>query len=192
QRGDRVEGEVVEPAAGVELEVVLLDPVCAVPAVAPPNVVEAGDRERRLEAVSEDGAVDVRRRVAQTREPTPLELDGQDALERRASGIEIANRRALERGGPRIRRAHRGGEIERGADLLGGGAAELGDGDGSADRAPRPVRVDVRARGGGAADARADLVAGHDRLEQPPAIQTTLFGDRERAGDHVDRAVAAA
>src|SRR5262249_59151320 len=113
QRRDRVEGEVVEPAAGVELEVVLLDPVCAAPAAAALERLEAGDRERRLEPVGEDRAVAVRRRVAETRAAAALELDGQDALERRPSGGEIANGRAVERGGPRVRRAPRGGAVER-------------------------------------------------------------------------------
>ena len=54
------------------------------------------------------------------------------------------------------------------------------------------MRVHVRARGGRAADPRADLVTGHDALEQPPAVEAALLGDSQRAGDDVDRRMAAA
>src|SRR2546422_11197896 len=48
----------------------------------------------------------------------------------------------------------------------------------------------VRPRRGRSADPRADLVAGDDALEQAPAVEATLLGDGERAGNDVDRRVA--
>src|SRR4030095_5959938 len=39
---------------------------------------------------------------------------------------------------------------------------------------------------------RAASVARHDALDQPPAVQTALLGDGERARDDVDRRVPAA
>jgi len=52
--------------------------------------------------------------------------------------------------------------------------------------------MDVRARRGRAADPRADLVAGDDAFEQSTAVEATFFGDGERAGNDVDRRMAAA
>ena len=52
--------------------------------------------------------------------------------------------------------------------------------------------MDVRPHRRRAADPRADLVTGHEALEQLPAVEAALFGDGERPGDDVDRRVAAA
>jgi len=54
------------------------------------------------------------------------------------------------------------------------------------------VRVDVRPHRGRPADPRADLVTGHEALDQPPAVEATLLRDGERPGHDVDRGVAAA
>ena len=75
ERRDRVEGEVVVPATGVQLEVVLLD----AETLAVADRVETGDGELGIVRVGEDGAVHVRRRVGQAREATGVELGGEEA-----------------------------------------------------------------------------------------------------------------
>ena len=70
---ERVQREVVVSAAGVELEVVLLDAVA---------VAEPCDDQLRLEAVGEDGAVHVGRSVVEPGEAAALELDRRECPER--------------------------------------------------------------------------------------------------------------
>ena len=188
ERRDRVEGEVVVPATGVQLEVVLLD----AETFAVADRVETGDGELGIVRVGEDGAVHVRRRVGQAREATGVELGGEQAAPGRAAGIEVADRRALEGRRPRVRRAHRGREVDHLANGGRGGIPQSRDGDGGPDGAPRAVGVNVGPHGRRASDARADLIAGDDALQQATPVEAALFRDGQRARHDVDGGMTAA
>ena len=183
ERHHCVEGEVVEAAAGVELEVILLD------AVSP---AEPLDREGAVKALGQDRAVHVGGRVGEPGEAGALQVDGQDALEGGAPGVEVADRRPFERRRPRVRGAHRRREVHYLPHRRRRSALERGDGSRRADRPPRAVRVYVGTDGGGAAEARADLVARDQRLEQPAPAEPSLFRHREGARHHMDGGMTAA
>ena len=183
ERHHGIEGGVIHAAARVELEVVLLDAVA---------LAEAGHRRLGLEALGEERAVDVRRRVVERGESRAMQIEGEDAFEPRAPGIGIADGGAFEGGGPGIGGSHGRREVDDVAYLVGGQVVEPGHRGRRADGAPRAVRVDIGPGEGGAAQARADLVARDHRFEEAAAVRAHFLGHGERAGNDVYGGMASA
>src|SRR4029450_3449828 len=102
------EGEVVEAATRMQLEVVLLDAIAFALRVGARQRLDARDGGRLVERVGQERAVHVGRRVVEPREAAALEVDGEHPLKGRSARVQVADRRALERGGPRVGRAQRG------------------------------------------------------------------------------------